>query len=44
VICLDTNAVIAAINQRAPNVRQRLDAALAEGMAVGIPAITLYEM
>ncbi len=42
-ICLDTNAVIAAINQRLPNVRNRLEAALAEGMTVGVPAIALYE-
>ena len=40
-ICLDTNAVIAAINQRLPNVRNRLEAALAEGMTVGVPAIAL---
>ena len=43
-ICLDTNAVIAAINQRAPNVRRRLEKALAEGAAVGIPVITIYEI
>ncbi len=43
-ICLDTNAVIAAINQRSPGVRQRLERALAAGMPVGIPTIVLYEM
>jgi tRNA(fMet)-specific endonuclease VapC len=43
-ICLDTNAVIAAINRRVPFMRQRLEAALVEGVTVGIPVITLYEM
>ena len=37
-ICLDTNAVIAAINQRVPNVRMRIEEALADEMVVGIPA------
>src|SRR5260370_19841506 len=43
-ICLDTNVVIAAINQREPRVRRRLERALVEGVSVGIPAIVLYEM
>jgi len=43
-ICLDTNAVIAAINQREPWVRRRLERALVDGVVVGIPAIVLYEM
>ena len=43
-ICLDTNAVIAAINQRVPFVRRRLEAALADGTTVGIPVIVLTEM
>ena len=43
-ICLDTNVVIAAINQRAPQVRQRLLQNLASGIVVGIPAIVLSEM
>ncbi len=43
-ICLDTNAVIAAINRRQPNVRRRLEAALAGGTPVGIPTIVLFEM
>jgi tRNA(fMet)-specific endonuclease VapC len=43
-ICLDTNAVIAAINLRPPEVRRRLQATLAEGVAVGIPAIVIYEL
>jgi tRNA(fMet)-specific endonuclease VapC len=44
VICLDTNAVIAAINQRTPQVRTRLEASLANGVTIGIPAIVLYEL
>lgn len=43
-ICLDTNAVIAAINQRSPNVRRRLETALVEGTSIGIPAVVLYEI
>lgn len=43
-ICLDSNAVIAAINQRSPNVRRRLESALVQGVTVGVPAIVLYEM
>jgi tRNA(fMet)-specific endonuclease VapC len=43
-ICLDTHAVIAAINLRWPRVRRRLEQALAEGVAVGISTITLFEL
>jgi tRNA(fMet)-specific endonuclease VapC len=43
-ICLDSNAAIAAINQRVPEVRRRLEAVLAAGTAVGIPAIVLFEL
>lgn len=43
-ICLDTNAVIAAINQRYPDVRPKLERALAQGMPVGIPTVVLYEL
>lgn len=43
-ICLDTNAVIHAINGRRPMVRERLQAALAGGMTVGISAIVLFEL
>lgn len=43
-VCLDTNAVIAAINRRAPTVRQRLEAALTAGMPVGLPAVVLFEL
>lgn len=43
-ICLDTNAVIAAINQRRPWVRRRLEQALVDRITVGIPAVVLYEI
>ncbi|HWX83913.1 MAG TPA: type II toxin-antitoxin system VapC family toxin [Xanthobacteraceae bacterium] len=43
-ICLDTNVIIAAINQRAAAVRQRLMKTLHEGTVVGIPAVVLYEL
>jgi tRNA(fMet)-specific endonuclease VapC len=43
-ISLDTNAVVAAINQRVPKVRARLEQALMDGVVVGIPAIVLYEL
>jgi tRNA(fMet)-specific endonuclease VapC len=43
-ICLDTNIIIAAINQRAAEVRQRLMKTLHEGTIVGIPTVVLYEL
>jgi len=43
-ICLDTNAVIAAINARAPGARQRLQQALAERVVVGIPIVVWFEL
>jgi len=43
-ICLDTNAVSSAINRRRPAVSRRLEAALVEGITIGIPAIVLCEM
>ena len=43
-ICLDTNIVIAVINQRAAAVRQRLMTTLHEGTIVGIPTVVLYEL
>lgn len=43
-ICLDTNAVILAINRRKPEVRWRLLMALAAGTAIGIPTVVLFEM
>jgi tRNA(fMet)-specific endonuclease VapC len=33
-----------AINQRLPNVRRRLETALAAGTEIGIPVITVYEI
>lgn len=43
-ICLDTNIIIAVINQRAAAVRQRLMTTLHEGTIVGIPTVVLYEL
>jgi tRNA(fMet)-specific endonuclease VapC len=43
-ICLDTNAVIAAINGRRPDLRRRLEATIAAGELIGIPTIVLFEM
>jgi tRNA(fMet)-specific endonuclease VapC len=43
-ICLDTNIIVAAINQRAAAVRQRLMKTLHEGTIVGIPTVVLYEL
>jgi tRNA(fMet)-specific endonuclease VapC len=43
-ICLDTNIVIAAINQGVAAVRQRLMTTLHEGTIVGIPTVVLYEL
>jgi tRNA(fMet)-specific endonuclease VapC len=43
-ICLDTNAIIAAINRRTPHVRERLEKALLDGVIVGLPVIALYEI
>ena len=43
-ICLDTNIIIAVINQRAADVRQRLMKTLHEGTIVGIPTVVLYEL
>jgi len=43
-ICLDTNAVIGAMNKRAVKLRARIEAALAERVTVGLPVIALYEL
>jgi len=43
-ICLDTNVVIAAINELVPKVRARLEQTLVEGAVVGIPTIVVYEL
>jgi len=36
--------VIAAVNQRKPSVRRRLEQALVDRVTVGIPTVVLYEM
>jgi tRNA(fMet)-specific endonuclease VapC len=43
-ICLDTNAVIAAINGRKPDVRRRLEVAIVAGAPIGVPTIVLFEL
>lgn len=43
-ICLDTNAVVAAINGRPASVRPRLEAALLDEVPVGLPTVVLYEL
>ncbi len=43
-IWLDTNVVIAALNNRPPQVRARLTEALAAGEQLAISAIVLFEM
>jgi tRNA(fMet)-specific endonuclease VapC len=42
--CLDTNAVIAVLNDRPAGVRGRLAQELASGERIGIPAIALFEL
>jgi tRNA(fMet)-specific endonuclease VapC len=43
-ICLDTNAVIVAINDRTSRVRARLDQSLRGGVAVNVSSIVLFEL
>ncbi len=43
-ICLDTNAVIVAINNRASAIRNRIDVAVASGEPLALPAIVLFEL
>jgi tRNA(fMet)-specific endonuclease VapC len=43
-ICLDTNAVIAVLNDRASPVRTRIDAAIGRGHALAISSIVLFEL
>jgi len=43
-ICLDTNIIVAVINQRAAAVRQRLMKTLHDGTIVGVPTVVLYEL
>lgn len=42
--CLDTNAVIGALNERIPQVAERLDAELARGTPILLSTIVLYEL
>ena len=43
-ICLDTNAVIAALNDRASPVRRNIEAAIASGETLAISSIVLFEL
>jgi tRNA(fMet)-specific endonuclease VapC len=43
-ICLDTNAVIAILNDRTSPVRTRVDAAIGLGRALAISSIVLFEL
>jgi tRNA(fMet)-specific endonuclease VapC len=43
-ICLDTNAVIAVLNDRTSPVRARIDAAIASGTVLAISSIVLFEL
>jgi tRNA(fMet)-specific endonuclease VapC len=43
-ICLDTNVVIAAINEPVPKVRARLEQTLVDGTVVGVPTIVIHEL
>ena len=42
-ICLDTNVIVAAMNQRSAKVRARLEQTFVDGTAVGVPTIALFE-
>ena len=43
-ICLDTNAAIAAMNLGEPSVRAKLEQALDDGITVGISTVALFEL
>lgn len=43
-ICLDTNAVIAVLNDRTSPVRTRIDAAIGSGDTLAISSIVLFEL
>jgi tRNA(fMet)-specific endonuclease VapC len=43
-ICLDTNAVIAALNDRASPVRSKIEMAIASGDTLAISSIVLFEL
>ncbi len=42
--CLDTNAVIFAINRRRPAVAERLEAELSVGTKLWLPSVALFEL
>jgi tRNA(fMet)-specific endonuclease VapC len=42
--CLDTNVVIFAINQRRPEIAERLDREIASGTPIFVPTIVLFEL
>jgi tRNA(fMet)-specific endonuclease VapC len=43
-ICLDTNAVIAVLNDPRSSIRTRIDAAIGQGLALAISSIVLFEL
>jgi tRNA(fMet)-specific endonuclease VapC len=43
-ICLDTNAVIAVLNDRSSPVRQRIDAAIGHGQTFALSVVVLFEL
>jgi len=43
-ICLDTNAVIAVLNDPRSSIRTRIDAAIGQGLAFAISSIVLFEL
>ena len=43
-ICLDTNAIIAALNPKRLPIRDRLEKAISQRTAVAIPTIVLFEL
>jgi tRNA(fMet)-specific endonuclease VapC len=43
-ICLDTNAVIVVLNDRASPVRARIDAAIGAGLTFAISSVVLFEL
>jgi tRNA(fMet)-specific endonuclease VapC len=43
-ICLDTNAVIAVLNDRTSPVRTKVDAAIGQGRALATSSIVLFEL
>jgi tRNA(fMet)-specific endonuclease VapC len=43
-ICLDTNAVVAVLNNKSPAVRMRMGAAIAAGRPLAMSSIVLFEL